>query len=55
MAEETKYTASADSDALRSPRRIVFLTKKTSAKVKDESGPVVMSYPNLLLRELIAF
>jgi hypothetical protein len=55
MAEETKYTASADSDALRSPRRIVFITKKTSAKVKDERGPVVMSYPNLLLRELIAF
>ncbi len=55
MAEETKFTASADSDALRSPRRIVFITKKTSAKVKDERGPVVMSYPNMLLRELIAF
>ena len=55
MSEETKYTASTDSDALRSPQRIVFLTKKTSAKVQDQRGPLVMSYPNLILRELIAF
>ena len=55
MSDKTTYTASPDSDALRSPQRIVFITKKTSAKVKDDSAPVVMSYPNLLLRELIAF
>jgi quinol-cytochrome oxidoreductase complex cytochrome b subunit len=55
MSNEPTYTASADSDALRSPQRVVFITKKTSAKVKDDGAPVVMSYPNLLLRELIAF
>jgi hypothetical protein len=55
MSEETKYTASPDSDALRTPRRIAFITRKTSAKVKDESGPLLMSHPNLLLREMIAF
>src|ERR1039457_1736362 len=55
MSEETKYTAIPDSDALRTPRRIAFITRKTSAKVKDESGPLLMSHPNLLLREMIAF
>src|SRR5215475_15903271 len=43
------------SDAKKDPRRVVFVTKNTSAKVVDERGPEVMTYPHLLLREAIAF
>src|SRR5215472_8127449 len=42
------------SDAKKDPRRVVFVTKKTSAKVLGERGPEVMTYPHLLLREAIA-
>src|SRR5215467_6483482 len=54
---ETKpaYEAGLGSDALKNPQRIVFITKKTSAKVKGDVGGKLMSYPNLLLRELVAF
>jgi hypothetical protein len=55
MSEKNKYEAGFGSDAQKEPRRIVFITKKTSAKVKGEVGPQVMSYPQLILREAIAF
>jgi hypothetical protein len=55
MAEKNKYEAGFSSDALKSPQRIVFITKKTSAKVTGEAGPHLMSYPHLILREGIAF
>ncbi len=56
MAEKKdKYEAGFGSDALQDPQRIVFITKKTSAKVKGEVGGQLMSYPHLMLREAIAF
>jgi len=55
MANTTKYEAGLGSDAGKSPQRIVFLTRKTSAKVVGEPGPQVMAYPHLLVREAIAF
>jgi menaquinol-cytochrome c reductase cytochrome b/c subunit len=53
MAEKIKHEVGFASDALKNPRRIVFITKKTSAKVKGEPGPQLMSYPHLVLREAI--
>jgi Cytochrome b(C-terminal)/b6/petD len=53
MSEKAPYTTGIDSDGLRSPRRIVFLTKKTSAKVVGERPRQVMSYPHLILREVM--
>jgi quinol---cytochrome c reductase cytochrome c subunit, bacillus type len=53
MSEKTPYTTAADSDALRSPRRIAFITKNTSAKVAGERSPEQMSYPHLVLREVM--
>lgn len=53
MSEKTQYTTGIDSDALRSPRRIVFLTKNISAKVTGERPRQVMSYPHLILREVM--
>jgi hypothetical protein len=58
MAEEEirhKYEAGFGSDAKKDPVRVVFITKKTSAKVSGDVGPQVMTYPHLLIREAISF
>ncbi|HKO03353.1 MAG TPA: hypothetical protein VJW51_01325 [Candidatus Acidoferrales bacterium] len=55
MTEKNKHEAGFGSDATKNPQRIVFLTRKTSAKVTGEPGPQVMAYPHLLVREAIAF
>src|SRR5215471_2508602 len=51
---DNKIEAGFSSDAKKDPRRVVFVTKKTSAKVVGERGPQLMSYPHLLIREAIA-
>src|SRR6202171_4260853 len=53
--EKNKIETGFSSDANKEPRRIVFLTKKTSAKVVGDPGPQLMTYPHLLIREAIAF
>ena len=55
MSEKNSYEVGFSSDALKQPRRIVFITRKTSAKVKEEAGPQLMSFPHVILREAIAF
>jgi quinol-cytochrome oxidoreductase complex cytochrome b subunit len=55
MSEKKSYEVGLGSDALRQPRRIVFITRNTSAKVKGEVGPQLMSFPHVILREMIAF
>ena len=53
--EKNKIETSFSSDAKQDPRRVVFVTKKTSAKVAGDPGPQLMTYPHLLIREAIAF
>jgi quinol---cytochrome c reductase cytochrome c subunit, bacillus type len=55
MSEKSKYEAGLSSQATQDPQRIVFITRKTSAKVKGKVDQQVMTYPNLLLREAIVF
>jgi len=56
MAEQkNKYEGGFSSDAKKDPVRVVFITKKTSAKVQGEVSSQVMSFPHLLIREAIAF
>ena len=55
MGEKNKFEAGFGSDAVKNPQRIVFVTRKTSAKVTGEPGPQVMAYPHLVLREAVAF
>ena len=55
MSETNKYEVGFSSNATKDPRRIVFITRKTSAKVKGEAGPQLMAYPHLILREAIVF
>jgi Cytochrome b(C-terminal)/b6/petD len=50
-----KFEAGIGSNALKAPQRVVFITPKTSAQVKEKSSRQLMSYPHLMLRELIAF
>jgi menaquinol-cytochrome c reductase cytochrome b/c subunit len=53
--EPTKIQSGFSSDAKKEPRRIVFITRNVSAKVKDNRGPQLMTYPHLLVREAIVF
>ena len=53
--EKNKIGTGFSSDAKKDPRRVVFVTKKTSAKVVGERGPQLMTFPHLLIREAIAF
>jgi len=55
MSETNKYEVGFGSDATKNPRRVVFITRNKSAKVKGEAGPQLMSYPHLILREAIVF
>ena len=55
MSEKNIYEAGISSDAQKQPRRIVFITRNTSAKVKEETGSQLMSFPHVILRETIAF
>jgi menaquinol-cytochrome c reductase cytochrome b/c subunit len=55
MTEKNKLETGFSSDARKDPRRVVFVTKKTSAKVTGDPGPQVMAYPHLMVREAIAF
>jgi menaquinol-cytochrome c reductase cytochrome b/c subunit len=53
--KEHKYDAGFGSDAKKDPVRVVFVTKKTSAKVIGDAGPQLMTHPHLLIREAIVF
>src|SRR6516165_6301438 len=55
MTEKTKIETGFSSDAKDEPRRIVFITRNTSAKVKDDREPKLMTYPHLLVREAVVF
>ena len=55
MMEKTKIESGFNSDAKKEPRRIVFITRNTSAKVKDDREPKLMTYPHLLVREAVVF
>ncbi len=55
MDENKEFKAGFGSDFSKDPIRVVFITKKTSAKVKGTVRSQLMTYPNVLLREAIAF
>ncbi len=43
------------SDAKKTPKRIAFIKSRTSARVTQEEETMVMTVPNLVVREIIAF
>jgi len=52
---KNRFEAEVGSNALKAPQRVVFITPKTSAQVKEKVDKQLMSYPQLMLREVIAF
>ncbi len=55
MSDNREYKAGFGSDSAKDPVRIVFITKKTSARVQGAIRSQVLSYPHVILREAIAF
>ena len=52
MADSKDFVAGVDSNAKKSPRRIVFITRRTSAQVKADTEDQVQLAPGIgLLRE----
>lgn len=43
------------SDARKTPRRIAFIKNRTAARVKQEDQEMTMTFPNLVVKEIIAF
>jgi len=54
MADSKDFIAGIDSNAKRSPRRIVFVTRRTSAQVKAETEDQVQTFPEVLFRAAVA-
>jgi quinol-cytochrome oxidoreductase complex cytochrome b subunit len=54
MADTKDFIAGVDSNAKRSPRRIVFITRRTSAQVKAETEDQVQTFPEVLFRAAVA-
>ncbi|HEY6950871.1 MAG TPA: hypothetical protein VI758_00615 [Bacteroidota bacterium] len=54
---ETKKDLNVESsaDAKKVPKRIAFIKSRTSARVRQEEEDMVMTVPNLVVREVIAF
>ena len=48
------FIAGVDSNAKKSPRRIVFITRRTSAQVKAETEDQVQTFPEVLFRAAVA-
>src|SRR6201997_3160486 len=54
MADSKDFIAGIDSNAKKSPRRIVFITRRTSAQVKAETEDQLQTFPEVLFRAAVA-
>jgi quinol-cytochrome oxidoreductase complex cytochrome b subunit len=54
MSDKNDFTAGMDSDARKSPRRVVFVTRRTSAQVKVTDEDQIQTYPEILFRAVVA-
>ncbi len=54
MSDSKDFTAGVGSNAKKSPRRIVFITRRTSAQVKAETEDQVQTFPEVLFRAAVA-
>lgn len=45
----------ATSDAKKVPKRIAFIKARTAARVRKEDEEMTMTFPNLVIKEIIAF
>src|SRR5271165_2836056 len=54
MSEPKDFVAVVDSDARKTPRRIAFITKRTSPQVRVNDEERVMTYPEVFFRAAVA-
>lgn len=54
MANSKDFIAGVDSNAKKSPRRIVFVTRRTSTQVKAETEDQIQTFPEVLFRAAVA-
>jgi menaquinol-cytochrome c reductase cytochrome b/c subunit len=54
MSDPKDFIAGMDSNARKSPTRVVFVTRRTSAQVKVTDEDQVQTYPELLFRAVVA-
>jgi len=54
MSDQKDFTAGMDSNARKSPRRVVFVTRRTSAQVKVTDEDQIQTYPEILFRAVVA-
>jgi len=54
MSDPKDFVAVVDSDARRTPRRIAFITKRTSPQVRVKDEDRVMTYPEVFFRAMVA-
>lgn len=54
MSDPKDFIAGTDSNARKSPTRVVFVTRRTSAQVKVADEDQVQTYPEVLLRVVVA-
>jgi len=54
MADPKDFIAGMDSNARKSPRRVVFVTRRTSAQVKVSDEEQIQTYPEVLFRAIVA-
>jgi len=54
MSDPKDFIAGMDSNARKSPTRVVFVTRRTSAQVKVADEDQVQTYPEVLFRALVA-
>ena len=52
--KDKDFVAGVDSNAKKSPRRIVFITRRTSAQVKAETEDQIQTFPEVLFRAAVA-
>ena len=54
MSDPKDFISGVDSNARREPRRVVFVTRRTSAQVRVTDEEVVQTFPELLFRAVVA-
>jgi menaquinol-cytochrome c reductase cytochrome b/c subunit len=54
MSDPKDFVGGIDSNARKSPRRVVFVTRRTSAQVKAADEEQVQTYPEVLFRAIVA-
>jgi menaquinol-cytochrome c reductase cytochrome b/c subunit len=54
MADPKDFVAGMDSNARKSPTRVVFVTRRTSAQVKVADEDQIQTYPEVLFRAIVA-